>query len=577
MVTVRTALRQAALTVPAVRRLHAEVLRLWRENAVLAASIAATTEERDRLFGELAAAAGERERLCEALAAAAEERASRELQLRDLRDEQQRAAARYEDLAAAMRAVEARAAEAERVIAQQLARQKSDCEARLNGPMKSNLVYWQEMQENDYFENHPCYQGLIDQDDAECDIIEWFTPLSADKKVVVIGCGYGRESVYIARRVGHVYGIDVSKKILDKAVKYTGEKGVTNFTPILAEGFASAIPNGIDLVFSVVVFQHLTRDLARNYLDVLGGKLAPDGKMVIQFCEDFNVEPDNDAELKTYEPSVSYSVRQVVDMIQPLGLKVEIARSYMATKEALWHWVCLVCSHSVATLVNSPAVQQDRAGTAAVQDADEDDLTRDETVPEFWDRAHRNNTERWLSGYSGAEIWQRLDVTDRIRHGAVVLNVGVGLGHCTRALYDAGCQVHALDISPVALDRVRDFATVWQAGEADRLPSCTFDVALSHLVAQHMTDADLVAQIRAVLQALKRSGVFAMQFRDENGPRLESDIAVKDGSVARSPNEMAALVASAGGVVARMIERERYGAVQWWVVWIVRPSAKQSA
>ena len=56
-------------------------------------------------------------------------------------------------------------------------------------------------------------------------------------------------------------------------------------------------------------------------------------KMVIQFCEDINVAPDNDAELRVYEPSVSYSVRQVVDMARPVGLKLENARSYMATDQ----------------------------------------------------------------------------------------------------------------------------------------------------------------------------------------------------------------------------------------------------
>ena len=147
--------------------------------------------------------------------------------------------------------------------------------------MRSNLTHWQEMQENDYFEKHVCYNGLVDMGDGECGVIEWFTPLTEDKSVVVIGCGYGRESIHIAKRVCHVYGIDVSRKILDKAVKYTAEHDVRNFTPVLAEIFDLTIPDGIDLVYSITVFQHITRDLARNYLYVLGRKLAPGGKMVI--------------------------------------------------------------------------------------------------------------------------------------------------------------------------------------------------------------------------------------------------------------------------------------------------------
>ena len=64
--------------------------------------------------------------------------------------------------------------------------------------------------------------------------------------------------------------------------------------------------------------------------------------MVIQFLEDFLVELNNDAELKVYEPSISYNVRNIVEMIVPLGLKLEQCRSYTPTKTALWHWACIV-------------------------------------------------------------------------------------------------------------------------------------------------------------------------------------------------------------------------------------------
>ena len=206
---------------------------------------------------------------------------------------------------------------------------------------RSNIQYWKEMQENSYFERHPCYKGLVDMGDNECDIIEWFMPLRPDMRAVVIGCGYGRESARIARRVGHLYGIDVSETILAKARKYLGDLGVTNFTDVLAETYRSAIPDGIDLVFSIVVFQHLTRDLVRDYVGTLGKKLGRDGRMVIQFLEEMNSDLTADADLRTYEPSISWSIRQIVEMARALGLELEAARSYMPTPTAIWHWVSL--------------------------------------------------------------------------------------------------------------------------------------------------------------------------------------------------------------------------------------------
>jgi cyclopropane fatty-acyl-phospholipid synthase-like methyltransferase len=207
--------------------------------------------------------------------------------------------------------------------------------------LRSNLANWKEMQENNYFENHPGYQGLVDTGDFECRVIDWFLPLSPQMKVVVIGCGYGRESLHIARRVGHVFGIDVSERILEKARRYLHEKGVSNFTPVLADNYKQVIPTDIDLVFSFVVMQHLTRDLVKDYLANLGRKLSPAGKMVIQFLEHVtyaHVAPA-DAELKTYEPSVSWSLAEIVKAAQAEGLTLEQARSHMGTPHDLWHWV----------------------------------------------------------------------------------------------------------------------------------------------------------------------------------------------------------------------------------------------
>jgi cyclopropane fatty-acyl-phospholipid synthase-like methyltransferase len=207
--------------------------------------------------------------------------------------------------------------------------------------MRSNVEFWKAMQDEDYFEQHPCYSGLNDHGDAEVHVIEQFVPLNPSMKVVVIGCGYGRETAHIAKRVKHVYGIDVNDRILGKAVNYLKGMSVTNFTPVLAESYRSQVPQDVDLVFSIVVMQHLTRDLVRDYLAGLGAKLSPQGKMVIQFLEDLNADLGSDAELKVHEPSVSWSLPQIVQGARDGGLTLERSHSYLATSLCLWHWVLL--------------------------------------------------------------------------------------------------------------------------------------------------------------------------------------------------------------------------------------------
>lgn len=207
---------------------------------------------------------------------------------------------------------------------------------------RSNVEHWKRLQEGGYFETHPCYHGLRDfsgQEDAG--VVARFLVPDESMTVAVIGCGYGRETAYLAPRVKRVYGIDVSQLILDKAVRYLGERGIANFTPVLAERYKSDIPAGIDLVYSIVVMQHLTRDLVADYFAGLGEKLSPTGLFVVQFLED--IEPTAiglDADLRDYEPSVTWTIAQLYELGRKSGLMFKEVRTYQVTPTALWHWAC---------------------------------------------------------------------------------------------------------------------------------------------------------------------------------------------------------------------------------------------
>jgi len=231
--------------------------------------------------------------------------------------------------------------------------------------LRSNLPFWQTLQDLDYFENHPCYGGLRDDVAGDtCQTIEAFRPLTADMRVVVIGCGYGRETLDIAPRVSHVYGIDVSTKILEKARRFLTERRGTNFTPVLASRYASEIPDGIDLVFSVIVMQHLTRDLVREYVHTLGGKLSPGGDVVAQFLENTVGIGERDAELKLYEPNVNWSPWEVVELCRESGLNFRRLETYLVTPTALWHWAWFSKSPRPTGTANAPDVARLRKGTA---------------------------------------------------------------------------------------------------------------------------------------------------------------------------------------------------------------------
>lgn len=210
-----------------------------------------------------------------------------------------------------------------------------------------------------------------------------------------------------------------------------------------------------------------------------------------------------------------------------------------------------------------------------------------ESIQDWWNGVHQRNHPFWLSGTPGPEVWKRLDVTSilqgdssgwifrwfRPKRHLTVLNIGVGLGLCTRDLAALGCDVHAFDISPLALQRVTDVATTWLASDAARLPASTFDLALSHLVAQHMTNADLAAQLKAVIRTLKPSGLLAMQYSslDSAGtPPNEQLNSTKSGSVFRDPSAVGDMVKDAGGEVVLAKQIQRHDNILWHIVHVRR-------
>lgn len=167
----------------------------------------------------------------------------------------------------------------------------------------------------------------------------------------------------------------------------------------------------------------------------------------------------------------------------------------------------------------------------------------------WWDDAHQQNDLYWLSGTPGEEVWQRLAVRNYLTAGFDVLNIGVGLGQCTRGLVGLGCVVSVLDISDIAISRVHDVtADGWL--DPNCLPTGRFDLALSHLVAQHMADLALEEQIEHVLRSLKSGGILAVQFADHPVvPRRQGHKQITGGSVYRTWPEFEALVSDAGGEI----------------------------
>lgn len=180
-------------------------------------------------------------------------------------------------------------------------------------------------------------------------------------------------------------------------------------------------------------------------------------------------------------------------------------------------------------------------------------------IRKWWDEHHTNQNHLYVSDNYGNILWRSLMLGDEIKPSKL-LYIGVGAGVCVQKLHESGVTVSVVDISPVALERVHQFVDhAWLPTELMEMPCDYFDLAVSHLVTQHMSDYDLVYQIACVLQALKPDGVFAMQFAasTDSWYCIPPDSLWKfqmHGSVCRTLGAMDALVSEAKGRIVQAQE-----------------------
>lgn len=108
-----------------------------------------------------------------------------------------------------------------------------------------------------------------------------------DDVVLDIGCGLGRLTRVLASRAAHVYGLDVSAEMLERAKEHNG--ALENVTWLQGDGtnLAGIADGAVTGCVSLVVFQHIPDTaITKGYITDIGRVLAPGGWAAFHISND---------------------------------------------------------------------------------------------------------------------------------------------------------------------------------------------------------------------------------------------------------------------------------------------------
>ena len=139
---------------------------------------------------------------------------------------------------------------------------------------------------------------------GERDVDNFFSDLEhllhGDVRALDVGCGIGRMDEFVAPRLGHLVGLDVSGEMVSRARARLAHIPNVEFAEgdgLSLGGFPDA---SFDLVFSYICFQHAPREVFAGYLPEIFWVLKPTGSFVFQVPEVVHEDPPDPPDEDTF-------------------------------------------------------------------------------------------------------------------------------------------------------------------------------------------------------------------------------------------------------------------------------------
>ena len=144
-----------------------------------------------------------------------------------------------------------------------------------------------------------------------------------DKTCIDYGCGIGRITKYMANDFKKVYGLDTS----EEAIKLAKQNVTNENVKFIKIDRRKKLKIKVDLIFSYIVLQHLTKDVQKKILSELKNLLKDTGIVKIQV---------RGREIDKYQ-WYSGDCISVDEVVEATGLT--LIKSEYTTPKELWIWL----------------------------------------------------------------------------------------------------------------------------------------------------------------------------------------------------------------------------------------------
>ncbi len=168
-------------------------------------------------------------------------------------------------------------------------------------------------------------------------------------------------------------------------------------------------------------------------------------------------------------------------------------------------------------------------------------------MKDFWKNKHIENNPLWLSFSKVSEL-RSLHKTPNMTNKNI-LEIGVGNG---LSILDFASQnkVSAVDITEVALEKVKAHTTTYLTENMSDIPSNSIDYILCHLVFQHCDDEMAAWLIKHAIRSLNEDGIFSFQTADCWQKNAHVIACEKEGPLFwRNTDRIVDIINEAGGTV----------------------------